>query len=53
MAFEQMKLKPEECIFIDDTADNVLGAEKVGMKGLLFTDYQNLLMDLRSLIILV
>jgi putative hydrolase of the HAD superfamily len=46
IALEQMKLKPEECIFIDDTMDNILGAEKIGMKGLLFTDYQNLITDL-------
>jgi HAD superfamily hydrolase (TIGR01509 family) len=49
IALEQMKLKPEECIFIDDTMDNVLGAEKIGMKGLLFTNYQKLITDLKSL----
>jgi HAD superfamily hydrolase (TIGR01509 family) len=49
MALEQMKLKPEESIFIDDTEENVLGAEKVGMKGILFTDHQSLLIGLRSL----
>jgi len=46
---EQMKLKPEECVFIDDTEKNVLGANNVGMKGLLFTNYQNLLIDLKAL----
>jgi len=48
MVLEQMKLKPEECVFIDDTMDNVLGAEKVGMKGVLFTDYQKLRADLEA-----
>ena len=49
VALKQMNLKPEECVFIDDTIDNVLGAEKVGMKGVLFTDYQKLVIDLKSL----
>ena len=49
MVLNQMGLKSEECIFIDDTKDNVLGAEKIGIKGLLFTDYQKLLTDLKSL----
>jgi putative hydrolase of the HAD superfamily len=52
LILEQMKLKPEECIFVDDTMGNILGAEKVGMKGLLFTNYENLLVDLSSLIML-
>ncbi len=46
---EQMGLKPAECVFIDDTEINVLGANNAGMKGLLFTNYQNLLADLSSL----
>lgn len=49
MALEQMKLKPEEAVFIDDTEENVLGARKIGMQGILFTDYQNLMIDLKSL----
>jgi putative hydrolase of the HAD superfamily len=49
MALGQMRLKPEETIFIDDTEENVFGAEKIGMRGILFTNYQNLLIDLRSL----
>lgn len=49
MALGQMGLKPEETAFIDDTKENVLGAEKVGMQGILFTNYQNLLIDLRSI----
>jgi len=49
MALEQMKLKPEEAVFIDDTEENVLGAGKIGMRGILFTGYQNLIIDLKSL----
>lgn len=49
MTLEKMDLKPEETIFIDDTEQNVYGANNVGMKGLLFTSYTNLLKDLNSL----
>jgi FMN phosphatase YigB (HAD superfamily) len=49
MTLEQMGLKPEESVFIDDTEKNVFGAKNVGMYGLLFTNYQNLLIDLKSL----
>jgi HAD superfamily hydrolase (TIGR01509 family) len=48
IASEQMGLKTTECVFIDDTEKNVLGANIVGMKGVLFTNYQNLLADLKS-----
>lgn len=30
-------LKPEECVFIDDRPENVEAAERVGMKGIVFT----------------
>jgi glucose-1-phosphatase len=49
MALEKMSLKSEETIFIDDTEKNIHGANNVGMKGLLFTNYNNLLKDLNSL----
>lgn len=36
-------LDPNECLFIDDRADNVRGAEQVGIKGLVFEgDYDKL-----------
>ena len=31
--FETYNLKPEECFFIDDTEQNILTAETLGMKG--------------------
>lgn len=36
----RLNVKPEECIMIDDSADNVSGAELVGMKGVLCTSTQ-------------
>ena len=34
-------LKAEECVFIDDTEENVIGAEKLGIKGIVFTGYED------------
>jgi putative hydrolase of the HAD superfamily len=49
MVLKQMKLKSKECVFIDDAMTSVCGAEKVGMKGILFTNYKKLITDLKSL----
>jgi putative hydrolase of the HAD superfamily len=35
--FERYRLKPEECLFIDDRADNVAEAVNTGMKGVVFS----------------
>jgi epoxide hydrolase-like predicted phosphatase len=37
-ALEKLKAKPEECAFIDDSAENVKTAVGLGMQGLVFTD---------------
>jgi putative hydrolase of the HAD superfamily len=42
-------LVPEETVFIDDVQANVEGAEKVGMKGIQFTDAANCRQELISL----
>ncbi len=34
---ERYRLKPEECVFIDDNPNNVAAAEKLGIYGVLFT----------------
>ncbi len=33
---EKFNLKPNECLFIDDTKENVLGAEKCGLHGFVY-----------------
>ena len=33
-------LDPAECVFIDDRAENIETARKLGMKGIVFTDYE-------------
>ena len=39
-------LKEEECVFIDDTEENVLSAEKLGFAGIVFTGYENAVAEL-------
>ncbi|MBQ8261259.1 MAG: HAD family phosphatase [Lachnospiraceae bacterium] len=33
-------LNPEECVFLDDRKDNIRAAEALGIRGILFTDYE-------------
>jgi len=40
---------PDECLFIDDRLENILGAEKNGMKNILFTNYKNLIEEMLKL----
>ena len=37
---EKYGLKPEECVFFDDRAENVEGAIKCGLNGIVFTDFE-------------
>lgn len=46
-ALKKLKLKPEECIFVDDQQSYLDGAEKVGIKTILFKDYLQLVEDLK------
>jgi putative hydrolase of the HAD superfamily len=39
----------ERCVFIDDLAANVAGAHACGLHGIVYTDVESLLVDLRSL----
>lgn len=36
--FNKFNLKPEECLFADDRAENIEGGRRVGMEGIVFTD---------------
>jgi glucose-1-phosphatase len=40
---------PERCVFIDDLADNVAGAKRVGLKAVRYVDDQALIAELHSL----
>lgn len=43
---EKMSVKPEECVYIDDMEKNVAPAEKLGMKMLLFKDFEQMKKEL-------
>lgn len=45
----KLDILTSELIFIDDTSDNVTGAEEAGCLGLLFANTQDLIMQLRQL----
>lgn len=38
--FERYGLKPEECVFLDDTEVNIETAVKLGMRGIVFKNYE-------------
>ncbi len=48
-ALRQLDVQPEEAVFIDDKPENVEGAQKVGIHGILFKNFEQLVEDLRKL----
>ena len=48
-AAERLSVPPSACVFIDDAQRNIDGAVAAGMKGLLFTSYDELVAELCSL----
>ncbi len=42
------RLKAEECVFVDDTAENVAAARSLGFCGIVFTTYDGLIAELRG-----
>jgi putative hydrolase of the HAD superfamily len=45
---EKVNLVPTECIFIDDREPNVVGAQDVGMGGIVYTTVNNLVTQLAN-----
>ncbi|MCK5040628.1 MAG: HAD family phosphatase [Candidatus Aenigmarchaeota archaeon] len=48
-ALDKLKLKPQECVFIDDVVEYVEGANKTGINGIHYTSYDKLLDCLKKL----
>lgn len=46
LALQMLKLKPEQCIFIDDKRSNIEPAERLGMKVILYRNSKQLKADL-------
>lgn len=47
---KRYSLKAEECVFIDDNPKNTEGAEKVGIKGIVFTTPEKLKEELKAIL---
>jgi len=50
IALEQLQVNPIEAVFVDDFIENITACEKVGMKGIHFTDSQSALQQLKKMI---
>jgi len=46
---ERYNLNAEECVFVDDRKENIEGAQKVGLKGIHFSDGTNLKKEFEKL----
>ncbi|MCR5656535.1 MAG: HAD family phosphatase [Butyrivibrio sp.] len=49
LLMERNNLTPKECVFIDDTAENIEAAKALGMKGIVFKNYEQVDADLAAL----
>lgn len=49
LALHRFGLEPDSCVFFDDTAKNVTGAQKVGIHAFRFVDAQQARRDLESM----
>ena len=52
LLFERYHINPRESVFIDDNADNINTAERLGMKGILFATPEGLRTELQKMQIL-
>lgn len=49
-ALEQVKVPAGDALFVDDFAENIAGCEKIGMKGLHFTDPEKDIQKIKALL---
>lgn len=50
IALEQLQVKPKEAVFVDDFIENIEACEKLGMKGIHFTDAESALKQLKAIL---
>ncbi|RIK29151.1 MAG: hypothetical protein DCC56_13690 [Anaerolineae bacterium] len=51
IALEKLQVKPKEAVFVDDFIENIEACEKIGMKGIHFTDVDSALNQLKKLLV--
>jgi epoxide hydrolase-like predicted phosphatase len=49
-ALEQFGVTPQEAVFVDDFQENITGAQAIGMQAIHFTDPQQALQQLKSML---
>lgn len=49
LLLQRYHLKAEECVFLDDTEKNILGARQVGLFGIVFKNKEQAIEELRGL----
>ena len=50
IALEQLQVKPNEAVFVDDFIENIEACKKVGMKGILFKDPESAIKQVKGLL---
>ena len=48
-SLNKLNLKPNECVFIDDIKEYSEAASKIGIHGIYYTSYENLIKELKKL----
>jgi len=49
ITIKEIGLNPEECVFIDDKEEYIKVANDLGMQGIVFKDYNQLIQDLKNI----
>jgi putative hydrolase of the HAD superfamily len=52
LILNRYQLIPKECLFIDDRVDNVNTAKKLGMKGIVFQNYEQMVVEMQQAMVL-
>lgn len=46
LAAERLGIAPEDCLMVDDLTENIIGAQSIGMQGLVFSNTQQFVSDI-------
>ena len=48
VCLQKLKVSPQKCLFVDDSAKNIKGAQAVGMHGLLYESFPRFMIELNE-----